>query len=131
MDITEYSLPNSGARPRRLALAPDGTIYYSDYARGYLGHFDPAARKFAEWPSPAGAGSKPYGIAITSDGTVWYAETGVHPNTLVRFDPRTRQFSKTDIPSGGGVVRNMAATPDGKVYLACSGVNKVGIAEVK
>lgn len=75
-------------------------------------------------------GAKPYGIAITPDGTVWYAETGVQPNTLVRFDPKTRQFSKTDIPSGGGVVRNMAATPDGKVYLACSGVNKVAIAEV-
>jgi hypothetical protein len=24
----------------------------------------------------------------------------------------------------------MAATPDGKVYIACSGVDKVGIAEV-
>jgi len=26
-------------------------------------------------------------------------------------------------------VRNMAATPDGRVYLACSGVNKVGVVE--
>jgi len=51
----------------------------------------------------------------------------VRPNTLVRFDPRTKAFSKTDIPSGGGVVRNMAATKDGKIYLACSGVNKVAI----
>lgn len=131
MAITEYPLPNAGAHPRRLALASDSTIYYSDYARGYLGHFDPKTKKFEEWPSPSGAGSKPYGIAITPDGTVWYAETGVQPNTLVRFDPKSKQFSKTGIPSGGGVVRNMVATPDGKVYLACSGVNKVGIAEVK
>jgi hypothetical protein len=29
-----------------------------------------------------------------------------------------------------GVVRNMVATPDGKLYLASSGVNKVGIAEL-
>ncbi|MBZ5647349.1 MAG: lyase [Acidobacteriia bacterium] len=129
MSITEYPLPE-GARPRRLALASDGAIYYSDYARGYLGHFDPATKKVEEWPSPGGAGSKPYGIAVTPDGTVWYAETGLQPNTLVRFDPKTKNFSKTDVPSGGGVIRNMAATPDGKVYLACSGVNKVGIAEV-
>jgi virginiamycin B lyase len=47
----------------------------------------------------------------------------------VRFDPQTKQFSSTPIPSGGGVVRNMAATPDGRIYMACSGVNKVAIAE--
>src|SRR2546430_7413992 len=28
------------------------------------------------------------------------------------------------IPSGGGVVRNMAATKDGRLYLACSGDRK-------
>jgi len=129
MAITEYALPE-GARPRRLPLAPDGTIYYSDYARGRLGHFDPATKHIEEWPSPGGSASHPYGIAVTSDGIVWYSESGVQPNTLVRFDPRTKQFGTTPVPSGGGVIRNMVATPDGKLYLACSGVNKVGVAEV-
>lgn len=126
MAIREYSLPE-GARPRRLALAQDGTIYYTDYERGYLGQFDPRTSKQEEWRSPGGPGSEPYGITTTPDGVVWYSESGVNPNTLVRFDPRTKAFSKTDIPSGGGVVRNMAATKDGKIYLACSGVNKVAI----
>jgi len=130
MAITEYPLPQ-GARPRRLALAPDGTIYYSDYARGYLGHFNPATHKVEEWPSPAGAQSHPYGIAVTSDGTVWYSESGVQPNTIVKFDLRNKAFSAAPIPSGGGVVRNMVATPDGKLYLACSGVNKVAIVQPK
>ena len=84
-----------------------------------------------EWPSPGGPASKPYGIAITRDGAVWYSESGVAPNTLVRFDPVAQTFSVTPIPSGGGVVRNMVATPEGKLYLAESGVNKVGIAEPK
>jgi virginiamycin B lyase len=126
MTIREYSLPE-GARPRRLALAPDGTIYYSDYARGYVGHFDPATAKVEEWASPGGAHAEPYGIAVTSDGVVWYSESGVTPNTLVRFDPKTKTFAARNIPSGGGVVRNMVATKDGRLYLACSGVNKVAI----
>jgi len=129
--ITEYALQNAEARPRRIAVAPDDTIYYTDYARGYLGHFDPATRKFEEWPSPGGSGSNPYGIAITRDAVVWYSESGVHPNTLVRFAPKAKTFSSTPIPSGGGVVRNMAATKDGRLYLACSGVNKVAIAQVR
>jgi hypothetical protein len=41
MRIREYTLPATGARPRRIALAPDGTVYYTDFARAYLGHFDP------------------------------------------------------------------------------------------
>jgi virginiamycin B lyase len=125
MDIREYPLPE-GARPRRLALAEDGTIYYTDYARGYLGHFDPRTGKVEEWQSPGGPVSNPYGIAV-SKGMVWYSESGVHPNTLVRFDPKTHEFASTAIPSGGGVVRNIAATSDGRLYLACSGVNKVAI----
>ena len=130
MEIREYILPE-GARPRRLAAETDGTIYYSDYARGYLGHLDPATGKVQEWKSPGGEGSQPYGIAVTRDGTVWYSESGVQPNTLVRFDPKTKQFSTTPIPSGGGRVRNMVATPDGRhLYLACSGVNKVAVVEL-
>ena len=128
MKIREYVLPAAGAHPRRIALAPDGTIYYTDYARGFLGHFDPGAGKLLkEWPSPGGSTSEPYGIAITHDGSVWYSESGVKPNTLVRFDHKSESFSAMPIPSGGGVVRNMVATPSGRLYLACSGVNKVAV----
>jgi virginiamycin B lyase len=55
----------------------------------------------------------------------------VKPNTLVRFDPKSESFSTKQIPSGGGVVRNMVATPDRRLYLACSGVNKVAVVDLK
>ena len=130
MTIHEYPLPAASARPRRIALAPDGTIFYTDYARGYLGHFDPVGGKLLkEWSSPGGAASEPYGIAITDDGKVWYSESGVKPNTLVKFDLKSERFSTMQIPSGGGVVRNMVATPDRRLYLACSGVNKVAVVD--
>jgi virginiamycin B lyase len=129
MEITEYPLPD-GARPRRLAITSNDMVYYSDYAHGYLGRFDPTTEKVEEWRSPGGADSEPYAITVTPDGMVWYVETGLTPNRIIGFNPKTQTFSNpTPIPSGGGVVRNMVATPDGKLYLACSGVNKVGIAE--
>ncbi len=126
-EIREYLLP-SGARPRRIALASDGTLFYTDFARGMLGHFFPKDGRVEEWASPGGPSSQPYGIAITQDGGVWYSESGVSPNTLVRFNPRTRRFAAAAIPSGGGVVRNMVSTPQGRIYLACSGVNRIAIA---
>ncbi len=125
--VREFTLPE-GARPRRIALASDGSLYYSDFARGMLGRLDPRSGKVEEWPSPGGPHSRPYGIAGTADGLVWYSESGVNPNTLVRFDPATKRFTSTPIPSGGGVVRNMVATPQGQLYLACSGVNRVAVA---
>ena len=106
MQITEYLLPE-GARPRRLAIGRDDTVFYTDYQRGYLGMLDPKTGKVQERPSPGGKGSQPYGITVTPDGAVWYSESGVQPNTIVRFDPGTAQFTKWDVPSGGGVIRNM------------------------
>ena len=52
------------------------------------------------------------------------------PKTLVAFDPATETFAHWPIPSGGGVVRNMEAGPDGRLYLACSGVNKVAVVDI-
>jgi virginiamycin B lyase len=61
---------------------------------------------------------------------VWYSETGLRPNTIVRFDPRAKAFTSWPIPSGGGAVGNIVSTPQGDLYIACSGVNKVGVVKV-
>jgi virginiamycin B lyase len=128
MEITEYPLPET-ARPRRMAIDAHDNIYFTDFQSGNLGRLDPGSGAVKMWPSPGGPGSDPYGIAITPDGMVWYSESGVKPNTIIRFDPSTGSFARANIPSGGGTVRNMAATSDGRIYIACSGVNKVGVVE--
>ena len=118
------------ARPRRIAITPDDIVWYTDYARGYLGRFDPATGAVREWPSPGGRESQPYGIAATR-GAVWYSESAVRPNTLVRFDPATERFQTWIIPAGGGVVRNMMPTRDGNLALAESGVNRVALVTIR
>jgi len=130
MQIREYVLPNAESRPRRVAITSDDVLWYSDYSRGYLGRFDPATGKTTEWPSPGGPKSQPYGMAVVKN-IVWYSEAGVEPNTIVRFDPRTEKFQTWTIPSGGGVVRNIDVTRDGNLALACSGVNRVALVELK
>lgn len=129
--IHEYDLPNEAARPRRVAITADDVLYYSDYGRGYLGEFDTKTGKFVkEWLSPSGPQSRPYGITIVN-GIVWYSESGVKPNTLVRFDPKTEKFQTWMIPAGGGVIRNMMHFPDGKLVLTESGENVVALVTVK
>ena len=131
MEIHEYVLPNESARPRRVAITSDDTLFYSDYGRGYLGEFDTKTGKMVkEWPSPSGPQSRPYGITIVN-GIVWYSESGVKPNTLVRFDPKTEKFQTWTIPAGGGVIRNMMHFADGRLVLTESGVNAVALVTVK
>lgn len=127
--IREFVLPDAAARPRRVAITADDVIWYSDYARGYLGRLDPRSGQVTEWASPGGAKSQPYGITAIGDA-IWYSESNTAPNTLVRFDTRTHKFQSWIIPSGGGVVRNMVHTPDGNLWLACSGVNKIALVQV-
>jgi virginiamycin B lyase len=127
--IREFVLPNADARPRRVAITADDIIWYSDYARGFLGRLDPKTGAVTEWPSPGGPRSQPYGITAIGDA-IWYSESNTSPNSLVRFDTRSHQFQTWAIPSGGGVVRNMVATPDGNLWLACSGVNKIAFVEI-
>src|SRR4030081_854559 len=126
----EHALPTAAARPRRIAIDGDDVMWYTDYARGYLGRFDPKTGGVTEWPSPGGATAQPYGIAF-SKNAVWYSESGPKPNTLVRFDPHAHTFQTWAIPSGGGVVRNMMTAHDGNLALACSGVNRAALVELK
>jgi virginiamycin B lyase len=130
LEITEYTLPE-GTRPRRIAVDRNDIVWYTDYARGYLGRLDIKTRAVQEFKSPAGPQSQPYGITTTPDGSIWYSESGVEPNTLVRFDPATEQFQKWSIPNGGGVVRHMVTAPNGDLLLAYSGVNKVGRVRIR
>jgi len=128
--IHEYVLPHADSRPRRVAITPDDAIWYSDYSRGYLGRLDSATGKVTEWASPGGPRSKPYGITAVGD-ILWYSESNTKPNSVVRFDPKNEKFQTWLIPSGGGVVRNMVHTPEGNLWLACSGVNGIAFVEVK
>ena len=131
MAIKEYPLPDSGSRPRRIAITSDDIIWYGDYSRGRLGRLDPKTGKVTEYPSPGGPRTQPYGITALHD-IIWYVESGLQPNALVRFDPKTEKFQTWAIPSGGGVVRNMMPTPDGHhLALACSAVNRIALVEIK
>ncbi len=130
MDLTVFELPDPKARPRRLTITPDDVVWYTDYARGYLGRLDPRTGAVKEFPSPGGPRSQPYGITHVG-GIVWYSESGVQPNTLVRFDPASGTFQTWPIPSGGGVVRHMVTAPTGELWLACSGVDRVARVRIR
>ncbi|HEV2387645.1 MAG TPA: hypothetical protein VGS20_10365 [Candidatus Acidoferrales bacterium] len=124
--IAEHVVPDAEARPRRLVAAGDA-IYFTDFHGGRLGRYELRESKFDLWPSPGGANSAPYGIAVDESGTIWYEE--FRGNNLVRFDPRNGKFSSFPMLSPQSGVRNMARDAQGRIWMALSGADKVGVVE--
>jgi virginiamycin B lyase len=129
MAIKELPLPDPAARPRRVAIDGADMIWFTDYARGFIGRLDPATGSVKEWASPGGTTSMPFAIAVIGSD-IWFSESGVTPNTLVRFEPATERFQTWNIPSGGGTVQNISVTKEGNLALAESDVNKIAVVKI-
>jgi virginiamycin B lyase len=128
--LTEVPLPQTGARPRRLVVDRTGTVYYSDFARGYLGSYNPKTHAFHEWLSPGGTSSAPYGIAVAPDGRIFYDEA--RSGTIVAFDPQSQKMETVRIPTPGSIVRNMSVdSTRSRLWLALSGTSRIGRIDLK
>ena len=132
MELKEIELPNEDARPRRLAQTSDGNIWYGDYARGYIGVYNPETGSFEEWPMPSGEDSRPYAVTVDDQDRIWLVETGVSPNMFVGFDTESKEFiSETEIESGGGTVRHMVFhEPTNSIWFGTD-TNYLGRAELQ
>jgi virginiamycin B lyase len=132
MAIKEYTLPNDRTRPRRIAVTSDGTIWYGDYTRGMLGRLDPKTGAVREFPLPAAAQSLPYAMASDDRDRIWLAETGIQPNRLVGFDPKSESWiSVTPVSESGGLtIRHMIYHPPTKSLWFGTDANTIGRARV-
>ena len=131
MAIKEYMLPTQ-ARPRRIAVTSDGIIWYGDFMQGRLGRLDPRTGNVREFVLPDAATSLPYAMASDDRDRIWLVETGVQPNKLVGFDPRTEKWiSVTPIAeSGAGTVRHMIYHAPTRSLWFGTDANTIGRARV-
>jgi virginiamycin B lyase len=107
-ELKTYPLASDSTRNRRIAITSDDQIYYTDYRRGRLGHLDPKTGKVQDWALPGGPGSLPYGMIIDDQNRVWVNESGLQPNKLVGFDPKSGKFFHNSvIPGERNTVRHM------------------------
>ncbi|MBK8163280.1 MAG: hypothetical protein IPK65_09080 [Gammaproteobacteria bacterium] len=116
-----------GSRPRRIAAAPDGTLWVTLYGNGRLARVDPAAMKVVgEYPLPAGDAG-PYAVTIDGAGIVWANE--IRTDTVVRFDPRREEMRVIDLPSSGVGIRKMVVDGAGRLWYMGSHNGRLGMIE--
>ncbi len=82
--IKEFPLPRANAFPHDVAVAPDGSVYYSDQSNSFIGQLDPVTGAVTDIATPT-PGSGPHGIIVAPDGMIWY--TGNAHSNIGRLDP--------------------------------------------
>lgn len=129
MEVKYYDIPNERTRVRRLDLDSEGMVWFVNSTQGKIGRLDPATGDIKQWDSPSGPDSHPYSMAVIDD-VIWYNESGMRPDALVRFNPRTESFQSWAIPSGVGIVRNVWKTEEGNLLIHQSSSNRVGLVKI-
>lgn len=125
MKVRYFEVPNERTRIRRLDLDSQGKVWFVNSSLGKIGRLDPETGKVTQWDSPSGAASHPYSMAVIDD-VIWYNESGMRPDALVRFDPKTEAFQSWAIPSGVGIVRHTWVTKNGELLIHQTSSNRVG-----
>jgi virginiamycin B lyase len=104
--FTEWSLPKELGGIATAKPDSKGMIWFPSGQKGALGRLDPRTGEVKTWPAPVGEmlkGEEPplHDIMIDKDDNVWL--TGGGKNVVLKFDSKTLQFTKWDIPEEYGL----------------------------
>jgi virginiamycin B lyase len=119
---SQYFDVPKGDYPHDVAVAPDGSAWYSGQRPGVAGRLDPATGKFTR--IPLGKNSAPHGVIIGPDGAPWFTDGG--QNAIVRVDPATYAVKVWPLPPERMPYVNLnTAAFDGRGRIWFTGQNGV------
>ena len=118
----------AGSAPRRIAAAPDGSLWVALNGNGKLAKIEPEARRIAaEYAMPAGENGNPYAVTVAGDGKVWANE--IRTDTVALFDPKTEKFRVFQLPSKDVGIRKMVVDGQGRLWYMGSHNGRLGVIE--
>src|ERR1700730_14767120 len=93
--IKEWDVPTKGAHPHDPALAPDGSLWFTEQLQNKLGRLDPASGAFKEYVLKI-EDSGPHGLVADADGNIWF--TGNGKGYIGKLDPKTGDVKVYKMP---------------------------------
>jgi streptogramin lyase len=120
--VVDFPLPHPRSAPSTIALAPDGTVWFTESAGNRIGRMHPDGTGLVEYPLPH-ADSSPRIIALGADGNMWFSEhTG---NRMGRITPDGK-ITEFPIPTPASQPRAIALGADGNIWIGLFAAGKIG-----
>lgn len=123
LKVTKYTVPTPNARPRRIQVDTDGTIWFCEFEGGKLGHFDPKTETFKEYPLP-GAEPTPYAMNLDREHNVWFSSE--HMDYIGRLDPSSGKVTQYPFDHSENTMREFFLDEQGRMWYGTPANNKVG-----
>lgn len=123
--ITSFDLATPVARLGRLALAPDGAVWFAEPTAASVTRLKDGLLTRHPVGPRAGAGEAnagPFGVAVDAHGTVWASLQ--HANKLVRLSS-AGEMTEYTLPTRHSAPADVAVDPAGAVWVLQLGANKV------
>jgi virginiamycin B lyase len=118
--ITSFALSTPIARLARLAVGPDGAVWFAEGTTFSVTRLKDGVFTRHEVGSIV---ATPFGVAVDREGTVW--ATVQSTNKLVRIAP-AGEITELDAPSRAGGLGDVAVDGEGGVWFLEMRVNRIG-----
>jgi virginiamycin B lyase len=118
--VQSHKLSTPIVRLGRLAIGPDGAVWFADAAIASVTRLKDAA---LERHDVSAVGGSPYGVVVEPNGSVWTTLQG--SDKLGRISP-DGQFTAIDVPTRNGGLADLTLGPDGAVWFVELRSNKIG-----
>lgn len=116
-EFTMVDTPFGG--PRRFRTDSKGDLWIPAFTDGKIYKFKPDSGEFTGFDLPTGPSDSVYAVAINpADDTVWGC--GSNSDTMLKFDPKTEQFTTYRFPSIVTFCREIAFDGKGNVWTSYS-----------
>src|SRR5258708_6071509 len=86
VNIKEWDVPTMGAHPHDPAVAPDGSLWFTEQLQNKLGRLDPASGTFKEYTLKI-EDSGPHGLVADATGNIWFPGNG--KGHIGNLDPKS------------------------------------------
>ena len=120
-----WTPPTDGRKiySRRIQVADDGTVWFSESDAGEIGHFDPTTETFKQFQLP-GPNPSPYAMNLDRDHQVWYSSE--YLDEVGRLNPATGKVVEYPFPHNEITSREYFLDAKGHMWYATPANNKVG-----
>jgi virginiamycin B lyase len=112
---------------RRVAIDSKGMVWACEYFGNRIARIDPASGKVTEYDLPLKWGN-PYDLWPDAEDNIW-VENAVY-NSLVKFDPRTTQWTYVPFPDLGAHTPKLDRDKEGTLWFTL-GASPKGLAAFK